>query len=157
MAFSHKSADGPAAPPPPRYEAPSATAQKRLDALLQTIDPPATRYGRPVPKCWVPMQNQPLRHPRKLRMVTIGGGISAMNMAYEVQYGYEGKPLDDIVEHCIYEKDEVLGGTWWVNRYPGVACDVPAHIYTCTSDSSQLARHMSRRYLQPKTIESSQG
>lgn len=72
-------------------------------------------------------------------MVTIGGGISAMNLAYEVQYGYEGKSLEDVVEHCVYEKDEVLGGTWWVNTYPGVACDVPAHIYTCTRDFPLLS------------------
>lgn len=23
-----------------------------------------------------------------------------------------------------------MGGTWFENRYPGIACDVPAHIYT---------------------------
>ena len=22
------------------------------------------------------------------------------------------------------------GGTWWYNRYPGVACDVPSHLYS---------------------------
>lgn len=133
MAFSQKNDNDPTPAPLPPIESPSSTAQKRLEALLQTIEPPKTRYGKPVPNCWVPMQDQPLRHPRKLRMVTIGGGISAMNLAYEVQHGYEGKSLDDLVEHCVYEKDDVLGGTWWVNRYPGVACDVPAHIYTCRS------------------------
>lgn len=51
-----------------------------------------------------------------------------MNLAYMVQHG---EKLDDIVECVIYEAGEVLGGTWAVNRYPGVACDVPAHIYTC--------------------------
>ena len=63
----------------------------------------------------------------------MGGGISAMNMAYEVMYGYdeEAGNLEDVVEHCVYEKGEELGGTWVVNTYPGVACDVPAHIYTC--------------------------
>ncbi|OOQ89761.1 putative flavin-binding monooxygenase [Penicillium brasilianum] len=30
----------------------------------------------------------------------------------------------------IYEKNSDVGGTWLENRYPGVACDVPAHIYT---------------------------
>ncbi|KAF2661447.1 FAD/NAD(P)-binding domain-containing protein [Lophiostoma macrostomum CBS 122681] len=66
-------------------------------------------------------------HPRKLRMVTIGGGISAMNLAHMLMHE---KKMDDVVEHVIYEANEVLGGTWWVNKYPGVACDVPAHIYT---------------------------
>src|SRR5271154_1966155 len=30
----------------------------------------------------------------------------------------------------IYEKNPEVGGTWYENRYPGVACDVPAHSYT---------------------------
>ena len=94
------------------------------------------------------MQEQPLRHPRKLRVVTIGAAISAMNMAYEVQYGYEklgteeegtrGK-LEDVVEHCIYESNEEIGGTWLVNTYPGVACDVPAHIYTCKYETLNIS------------------
>jgi len=29
----------------------------------------------------------------------------------------------------IYEKNAGIGGTWWENRYPGVACDIPAHSY----------------------------
>jgi cation diffusion facilitator CzcD-associated flavoprotein CzcO len=29
----------------------------------------------------------------------------------------------------IYEKNPEIGGTWYENRYPGVACDVPAHAY----------------------------
>jgi cation diffusion facilitator CzcD-associated flavoprotein CzcO len=29
----------------------------------------------------------------------------------------------------IYEKNPEIGGTWYENRYPGVACDVPAHVY----------------------------
>lgn len=34
------------------------------------------------------------------------------------------------VEHVIYEKNEDIGGTWFENRYPGAACDVPSHAYT---------------------------
>ena len=29
----------------------------------------------------------------------------------------------------IYEKNPELGGTWYENRYPGCACDVPSHNY----------------------------
>lgn len=72
----------------------------------------------------------------------MGGGISAMNMAHEVMHGYdeEAGNLEDIVEHCVYEKGDVLGGTWVVNRYPGVACDVSAHIYTCKWPMLSLSR-----------------
>jgi cation diffusion facilitator CzcD-associated flavoprotein CzcO len=35
-----------------------------------------------------------------------------------------------ITDIVILEKKEKLGGTWRENTYPGVACDVPAHMYT---------------------------
>lgn len=34
----------------------------------------------------------------------------------------------------IIEKSEDLGGTWYENRYPGCACDVPAHLYSFSFD-----------------------
>lgn len=61
--------------------------------------------------------------------------MAGMGFAYKLQHehklteecadGMEG-PL---VEHTIYEANEDIGGTWLVNTYPGVACDVPAHVY----------------------------
>jgi len=30
----------------------------------------------------------------------------------------------------IIEKGEEIGGTWWENRYPGCACDIPSHLYS---------------------------
>jgi cation diffusion facilitator CzcD-associated flavoprotein CzcO len=30
----------------------------------------------------------------------------------------------------ILEKADGVGGTWWHNRYPGCACDVPSHLYS---------------------------
>jgi cation diffusion facilitator CzcD-associated flavoprotein CzcO len=35
--------------------------------------------------------------------------------------------FDDVV---VYEKAARLGGTWRENTYPGVACDVPSHLYS---------------------------
>ncbi len=29
----------------------------------------------------------------------------------------------------LFEKSRTAGGTWWENRYPGAACDVPSHFY----------------------------
>ncbi|KAF8967752.1 hypothetical protein BDZ97DRAFT_1916690 [Flammula alnicola] len=45
-------------------------------------------------------------------------------MAYKLQRNFSNFDL------VCYEKNEDLGGTWWENRYPGCACDVPAHTYT---------------------------
>src|SRR5258706_11131004 len=33
------------------------------------------------------------------------------------------------VDFAIYEKADRLGGTWRENTYPGIACDVPSHLY----------------------------
>jgi cation diffusion facilitator CzcD-associated flavoprotein CzcO len=30
------------------------------------------------------------------------------------------------------DRNPSIGGTWWENRYPGCACDIPAHTYTYT-------------------------
>ena len=31
---------------------------------------------------------------------------------------------------AVVEKETDLGGTWWVNRYPGCGCDVASHLYS---------------------------
>ncbi|KAH6259915.1 hypothetical protein HBI42_095670 [Parastagonospora nodorum] len=61
---------------------------------------------------------------RKLRVLTIGAGLSGIQMAYHIQKNCEN------VEHVIYEKNTDIGGTWLENRYPGCACDIPSHAYT---------------------------
>lgn len=35
-----------------------------------------------------------------------------------------------ITDITVLEKRDRLGGTWRENTYPGVACDIPAHMYT---------------------------
>jgi hypothetical protein len=34
---------------------------------------------------------------------------------------------DDVV---LLEKAAGVGGTWWHNRYPGLSCDIPSHLYS---------------------------
>lgn len=47
---------------------------------------------------------------RKLRVITIGGGVTGILMAYRIQ-----KDAGN-VEHAIYEKNADIGGTWLENR-----------------------------------------
>ncbi|KAF9873662.1 hypothetical protein CkaCkLH20_08772 [Colletotrichum karsti] len=61
---------------------------------------------------------------RQIRATIIGAGVSGILMAYKLQYY-----LKDHVEFQILEKSPELGGTWFENRYPGCACDVPSHCY----------------------------
>jgi hypothetical protein len=68
--------------------------------------------------------------PRKLRVVTIGAGFSGLLMAHRLQHRFP--EMQDIVEHTIFEARHKIGGTWLVNTYPGVQCDVPAHTYVST-------------------------
>lgn len=71
--------------------------------------------------------NKPINTPRrKLKVVCVGAGASGLLVAYKLQ-----RHFDDF-ELTIYEKNTELTGTWFENRYPGCACDVPAHIYTYT-------------------------
>nr|OQO20437.1 hypothetical protein B0A51_12139 [Rachicladosporium sp. CCFEE 5018] len=120
------------------YSEPSADDLLAQDPTIQLdgipdeadgpIPEPFTRYGQPLPSEWIPLYRKPMRTPRRrLKVVTIGAGISAMGLAYKIQHE---RKLEDIMDHTIYEANAEVGGTWLVNTYPGVACDVPAHIYT---------------------------
>lgn len=106
------------------------------DEANGTTPEPRIRYGEPLPPTWIPLYKKPMRTPtRKIRIVVMGAGISAMNLAYKLYHEHKlarsnDDPDDDMVELTIYDTNEELGGTWLVNTYPGVACDVPAHIYT---------------------------
>lgn len=65
--------------------------------------------------------------PRKLKVFTIGAGFSGLLMAHKFQHRFP--EMRDIVDHTIFEALHDVGGTWLVNNYPGVQCDVPGHIY----------------------------
>lgn len=75
----------------------------------------------------VPFYNQYALNPRKLRIITIGAGFSGLVLAHKFQHAYP--ELQDFVDHTIFEGRSDIGGTWLVNTYPGVQCDVPSHIY----------------------------
>ncbi|KAB8244966.1 hypothetical protein BDV35DRAFT_394362 [Aspergillus flavus] len=61
--------------------------------------------------------------PRRLKVVVIGAGISGIQFAHDITTRMSDIDLE------IYEKNPKVGGTWYENRYPGCACDVPAHGY----------------------------
>ena len=53
----------------------------------------------------------------------IGTGFAGLGMAINLQKA--GK--NDFI---ILEREADVGGTWWVNNYPGCACDVQSHLYS---------------------------
>ena len=66
--------------------------------------------------------DQSMAKARTLRVAVIGAGASGIVTAIKLrEIG-----ISDI---AIFEKATDLGGTWRDNSYPGLACDVPSHLY----------------------------
>lgn len=58
---------------------------------------------------------------RKPRIGILGAGMSGILAAIKVkQAGFD---------FSVFEKADRVGGTWRENTYPGIACDVPSHLY----------------------------
>ena len=81
-----------------------------------------------VPDLLIPDDPQCL--PQPIRIIHVGMGASGLLAAHKAR-----KFLTNYELVC-YEKNEVIGGTWYENRYPGCACDIPAHTYTFPFESN---------------------
>lgn len=60
---------------------------------------------------------------RKYRVAIIGAGPGAICMAIRLK----NAGIEDFV---MLERSSGAGGTWYNNRYPGLACDVPSALYS---------------------------
>ena len=60
---------------------------------------------------------------RSPRIAILGAGVSGMCMGIRLKQS-------GIHTFTILEKTDRVGGTWRDNTYPGVACDVPSHLYS---------------------------
>ncbi|TBU26572.1 FAD/NAD(P)-binding domain-containing protein [Dichomitus squalens] len=63
---------------------------------------------------------------RPIKVVVIGAGFSGIIAG--IRFPQKIPNLD----LTIYEKSAGVGGTWFSNRYPGLACDIPSHCYQLT-------------------------
>ncbi|OAG37610.1 hypothetical protein AYO21_08218 [Fonsecaea monophora] len=70
--------------------------------------------------------DQYLGQGRPMKIIVVGAGLSGI-AAVKI---FKDTFTDGSVELVIYEKNSDVTGTWLENRYPGCACDVPAHAYT---------------------------
>lgn len=60
--------------------------------------------------------------PHPLDVLIIGAGFAGIGAAIKLlQKG--------VTNFRVFDKADGIGGTWWHNRYPGAACDVPSHFY----------------------------
>lgn len=60
---------------------------------------------------------------RPLRFAVIGAGMAGILSAIKLTEA-------GVDEFTVYEKADRVGGTWRENTYPGIACDVPSHLYS---------------------------
>lgn len=51
-------------------------------------------------------------------MIILGAGMGGIGMACQLKdkLGFD--------QFRLFERQSGIGGTWWINRYPGVACDM---------------------------------
>lgn len=75
--------------------------------------------------------------PRKTRVACIGAGATGLCCAYKIERMLEAGSW----ELTLFEKNDHFGGTWYENTYPGVACDIPSHLYTFTWDPNPEWSH----------------
>lgn len=60
---------------------------------------------------------------RNDHIVIVGSGFAGIGLAIRLKQA-------GIHDFTILERAERVGGTWRDNTYPGVACDVPSHVYS---------------------------
>jgi cation diffusion facilitator CzcD-associated flavoprotein CzcO len=81
---------------------------------------------------------------RELRFAVIGAGMAGILSAIKLREA-------GFTDFTVYEKGDRVGGTWRENTYPGLACDVPSHLY---SYSFALTPDWSHRFSPGPEIES---
>ncbi|KAJ4024622.1 hypothetical protein NW752_003186 [Fusarium irregulare] len=74
--------------------------------------------------------DRPIDSPEPLKVIYIGAGISGIVASILFR---KAVPSLDLV---IYDKNPEIGGTWFENKYPGCACDIPSHAYQLSFESS---------------------
>ena len=61
--------------------------------------------------------------PAEVDIAIVGSGFSGLGMAIRLK-------RDGVEDFVVLERGDKVGGTWWVNTYPGCGCDVPSHLYS---------------------------
>lgn len=72
------------------------------------------------------IREQPMGTKRPISVILMGCGLASLNFFKQAE-----DQLSDVKIRC-YEKNDDVGGTWYENRYPGCACDIPSVNYQFT-------------------------
>ncbi|KAI9685823.1 MAG: hypothetical protein M1822_004101 [Bathelium mastoideum] len=74
----------------------------------------------------VPLEDHAIDETPDLKVAVIGAGISGIVAGVLLPIKVPG------IDLTIFEKNADVGGTWFENIYPGIRCDIPAHVYQST-------------------------
>ncbi|KAM6517024.1 hypothetical protein FSOLCH5_007976 [Fusarium solani] len=104
-----------------RVSTPPQTPTQTTHAVLNGLTTPQSSPGSDVlPKPRV------VENFRPISVIIIGAGFSGIYCGIRIPERLRNVKL------TIYEKNSGIGGTWYENRYPGCACDIPSHSYQYT-------------------------
>ena len=93
---------------PAAAAAAAATDHRSIEAIMSAAPAPSAPAARA---------------PELAEVAIIGVGVAGISVACKLQKAGIGPVV-------ALEKGAEVGGTWSINRYPGAACDVPAHLYS---------------------------
>ncbi|KAL3462132.1 FAD/NAD(P)-binding domain-containing protein [Aspergillus heterothallicus] len=79
------------------------------------------------------------------RAIIIGCGVAGIALAARLKKDLKFNNF------TIYEREKEIGGTWFLNTYPGVGCDVDSHLYSFSFNPNP---NWSKRFAeQPEILE----
>ncbi|KAF2718735.1 putative flavin-binding monooxygenase [Polychaeton citri CBS 116435] len=106
-----------------------SSGKASLDATVDhaTNDEDTDQWVYPYPTNFQ-ISEHPIDKARELKVAVIGAGLAGVLAAILLPIKVPGIRL------TIIEKNHEVGGTWLENIYPGVRCDIPAHVYQSTFD-----------------------
>ncbi|KAH7067930.1 hypothetical protein FB567DRAFT_253212 [Paraphoma chrysanthemicola] len=116
-------------------EAQTSTSTRRVAQLTGHLAPATeteqvnTRPVLPIPYPVSKLQldsEHCIDHVQEVKVAVIGAGLAGINAGILLPAKVPGIKL------TIFEKNNDVSGTWLENIYPGVRCDIPAHVYQST-------------------------
>ncbi|KAK1148848.1 hypothetical protein N8T08_008733 [Aspergillus melleus] len=87
------------------------------------VEPTPTTKPTPQSRPAFEIEEHPIDQVRPIKVGVIGAGLAGVNAGILLPAKLPGLDLR------IYDKNADVGGTWFENTYPGVRCDIPAHVY----------------------------
>lgn len=118
--------------------------ERNLDAILDKAIPPTAtkRVDSPTNSTFASsnttssftLHDTPIENQRPLKVIVVGAGYSGIYHGIRIPERLRN------VDLTIYDKNAGVGGTWFENRYPGCACDIPCKFLSLYHSYSEIAR-----------------